>query len=711
MANSAGTTIAWDGFVPTLIDGAQHLCFSPPLVLLWWDGERETQFIAEYSAVNDGIGEGTITTTDDVQVHFRDVWNVGAGAVHLDRTVTVVHGGSGSFATRIGLDCGPGDWTDVQLFLPGTQYGDPAHANRSAIAGRDAREQGDTGFTIREDRLTAPLLALRMADGSTVTMLDEVPDGRTVLADATDHEVTTVVDAGVRLGALGLDGHDGRLRLTYTYPAVEGHVTYRGNTFPDGQVREWRRRYHPAQDGSTQRYELAWRTGRAAGVPELIHSAWRWAWSVLSPRVEPNDIATARIDLADQLAGSASVNDLRAGFPHFLDATTGRPYEPRHRQDTHAFMGFTGRSTDCAYYLLREAAHSGAARSARYVDVATRVLDSFAAMPYDPPEGEGFDIETGDIVPAAHQARDDVMLLRGLAEGAKSMIRAERFERANGREHLAWRRWGMGLAAWLLRQQRADGSLPRAWRLGSEEVVDPSGYSTFNAIGLFVEAYQAEGDAAYLRAARAAGGFCWDAGQCHGVFVGGTLDNPDVIDKEAGTLSLEGYLALHDATGDAIWIERARAAADFAETWVYVWDVPATDDDSPDQEARGRGWKRGVSTVGAQLIASGHSLVDQYMAFDVANYAKLFALTGDSHYREVAAILLHNTKSMLAVGERTWDLAGRGWQQEHWSFAPVRGEGLHRGWLPWVTCSHLEGLVQLEDFDPALYRELSLIRG
>jgi hypothetical protein len=38
-------------------------------------------------------------------------------------------------------------------------------------------------------------------------------------------------------------------------------------------------------------------------------------------------------------------------------------------------------------------------------------------------------------------------------------------------------------------------------------------------------------------------------------------------------------------------------------------------------------WERGVSTVGVQLIASGHALVDVYMAFDVASYARLYRST------------------------------------------------------------------------------------
>ena len=195
----------------------------------------------------------------------------------------------------------------------------------------------------------------------------------------------------------------------------------------------------------------------------------------------------------------------------------------------------------------------------------------------------------------------------------------------------------------------------------------------------------------------------WNSGQESGVFVGGTIDNPDVIDKEAGTLSLEAYLALWERTHDERWTERARVAADYAETWIYIWDVPM----APDEDASALHWKPGVPTTGLQLIASGHSLVDEYMSFDVDEYARLSRLANDAHYLEVARLLLHNTKSMIALPGRPYDLKGPGWQQEHWSLAPRRGYGLHRAWLPWVATSQLNGIVGLEEYDAALFRDLA----
>ena len=55
---------------------------------------------------------------------------------------------------------------------------------------------------------------------------------------------------------------------------------------------------------------------------------------------------------------------------------------------------------------------------------------------------------------------------------------------------------------------------------------------------------------------------------------------------------------------------------------------------------------------------------------------------------------------------RLFDLGTPGWQQEHWSLAPQRGYGLHRGWLPWVATSHLNGIFGIMELDSGLKEQL-----
>jgi hypothetical protein len=69
--------------------------------------------------------------------------------------------------------------------------------------------------------------------------------------------------------------------------------------------------------------------------------------------------------------------------------------------------------------------------------------------------------------------------------------------------------------------------------------------------------------------------------------------------------------------------------------------------------------------------------------------------------------LLHNTKNMVALPGRLWDLYEPGAQQEHWMISFHRGQARHRGALPWVTVNHITGIFGLRDFDLELYKEIA----
>ncbi|MBV9677287.1 MAG: hypothetical protein JO185_13200 [Acidobacteriaceae bacterium] len=626
----------------------------------------------------------------------QDAWTVNGSVLDLSRIVTVTGSEDVGFMSAITFrHPEPHPRSSVEYFAPGMIYGSPAHLTASAIGGSETYGANGHGqVRIREDRLPAPMFGIRFEDGSALTVLDPAPDGSTIRADARDTEVRTLTDEHFRFGAIGADLDGGHHAQGFWFPGSEGEVTYRGNTYPSGQIHEWRRRYHPIRNGFAQHYRVQFRFSRAPQFPAYLQDAWRWAYTTLKPAVTWQDIGAVRRSTIDVLASQVQVRGDRAGIPNAVSAVPDLP-----QIDNKAIMGFTGENLEVAELLLADAdGDSDKVRAEKHRNLGLAIFASFLRLKMNPPVGEGFNMETGEPALAIPKAR--CVFLRSFGDDMKATLRAYRRERQAGRTHKEWLAWVKQFGDWLLTQQNAEGGFPRSWKPVTGEVFDPSPQASYNAVPVLVLLTGETGDERYLQAGEKAADFVWTHGQSLGQFVGGTIDNPDILDKEAGTLSLEAYLALYEGTHDAKYLGRARAAANYAETYIYLWKVPMPSDED-DRELQ---WKHGIPTPGTQLIATGHSLVDEYMAFDVDEYAKLGRWTGDEHYLRVAKLLFHNTKNMTALPGRTFDLKGPGWQQEHFSFAPVRGVGLHRLWLPWVATSQLNGIFGLMQFDKQLFQ-------
>jgi hypothetical protein len=320
-----------------------------------------------------------------------------------------------------------------------------------------------------------------------------------------------------------------------------------------------------------------------------------------------------------------------------------------------------------------------------------------------PLQASGYDLATGK--PWAGDRKEWLApWLRNVTEGMCALMRVYQRELKLERPHPEWIKWVKSYVDWLLLQQREDGSFPRRWIAGSSEVAEPTGSTSYCPVPLLVILSEETGNPEYQQAAVRAAEYVWDNWTSKGLFVGGTSDNPNITDKEAGMLSLEAYLSLYESTNDNKWLERAKVAADYTESWIWIWNLPMPVD-ADDAQLH---WKKGVPTIGLQGInARGPGGVDEYLDWSAPSYAKLYKYTKDQHYLDVAWILLHATKSMVALPGRQYDMRGIGWQQEHWRLGPGRfgrGVGSHRFWLPWISANHLHSITGFDGLDAELYQ-------
>jgi hypothetical protein len=641
---------------------------------------------------------------EDVIFRVNDNWSLNGDVVSVNRKVEVTGRAVGGFYSSIILTVDPSvSWSDVNFLAPGLLYGDPTYDGDLSPGGMmnyNARR-----FMMREDILSAPLFALSFKNGDSVAVLDPSPRGDTTVEETSSRTVMT--DARFQFGALGVWQTDNNpIEFGFLFPGTTG--SYGG--FGRGRggqptTLRWTRRYHPIEQGVTHSYQVSFRFGRNESFRDVTRNAWRWAWNTLKPPIIYIDVEQMRRVLTDHLVAQANTIDGRTAMPFVINTIT----DQKQWNYTMTAMGFVGKNLECADQLLREGDRDKTERGQKMRQTGLAIISSLIqALPTVPLVGTGYDLETGKPWDNNVKQSDrnwTAPWLRNATEGMRVLMRAYRREKAQGREHPEWFNWVKQYVDWLILQQRPDGSFPRRWERGSSEVAEETGTTSYNPIPLLVLMSEETGDPKYKESAIRAAEYVWENWGSRGVFIGGAIDNPNITDKEAGMLSLEAYLSLYDSNKEPKWLERAQAAANFAESWIWIWQVPMPEDANDIQLH----WKKGVPALGFQgITAAVAGGVDEYLDWAVPSYAKLYKLTNDQHYLDVARLLLHDTKQMVALPGRQYDYRGIGWQQEGWRMGPGSSRGIsgHRFWLPWISANHLYGITGLEEYDPALFKTL-----
>ncbi len=637
---------------------------------------------------------------DNVVFQVKDNWSLDDSVLSMKRKVEIIGNAPGGFSSSIIFNIDSSvSWSKVKCLAPSALYGDPSHNGKYSPGG--TINYKERRFVFREDALPAPLFALSFKNGSSVAVLDPTPNGESTMEE-TKLIKDIMIDARFQFGAIGAWQQDeGPIKFGYFFPGTVRLYKYKADAPAEPRLLQ---RYQPIAQGIEHNYNIEFRFGKNESFRELTRNAWRWAWNTLKPKTSPINVEQMRRVLIDHLADQATTIDGRTNIP-FAIATFDTTELQWNRNMT--VMGFVSKNLECADQLLRESDRDTTERGQKMRNIGLSIISSMIqALNKIPLEATGYDLATGKPWTGEHQEwlAD---WLRNPSEGMRTLIRAYRRERSNGKLHPEWFNWVKSYVDWLLLQQRDDGSFPRRWKSGSIEVAEETGTASYCPVPLLILMTEETGNNKYKEASINAAEYIWTNWGSRGLYVGGTNDNPNITDKEAGMLSLEAFLSLYASTKETKWLEHAKAAADYTESWIWIWNLPMPIDVNNSQLH----WKKGVPTIGLQGIsARGVGGADEYLDWSTASYAKLYKYTNDEHYLDVARILLHATKSMVAIPSRQYDMKGIGWQQEHWGMGPSkngRGVGSHRFWLPWISANHLYSITGLEEFDPALFKRLA----
>jgi hypothetical protein len=637
---------------------------------------------------------------DNVVFRIEDQWSLDGEVLAVTRKVEVSGNSEGGFNSSFVFKIdSSAQWSDINCLAPGALYGDPANNGDRSPGG--TMNYASHRFLMREDILPAPLVAISFRNGSSVAVLDPSPNGEST-EEETKLSKNVMTDERFQFGTFGIWQSEGSpIEYGFQFPGTTSMYAFGFNA---SEKPRWIRRFHPITDGFKQSYEVRFRFGSGESFREVTRNAWRWAWSILKPAVIPIDVEQMRRVLIDHLAAQAATINGRTAIP-FAVAT----YDTNKLQWnwTMAAMGFVSKNIECADQLLRESDRDKTERGQKMRVSGLSIISSMIqALPTVPLQATGYDLATGK--PWTGERQEWLApWLRNATEDMRVLIRAYRRERNQGYLHPEWFNWVKTYVDWLVLQQREDGSFPRRWKAGSNEVAETTGTTSYCPVPLLVMMTEETSDTKYLQSAVSAAEYIWANWGTKGLYAGGASDNPNITDKEAGMLSLEAFLSLYEYTKESKWLERAKAAADYTETWIWIWNLPMP----VDADNAHLHWKKGVPTIGLQGITTrGAGGADEYLDWSAPSFAKLYKLTSDKHYLDVARVLLHDTKSMVAIPGRQYDLKGIGWQQEGWRMGPGgsgRGVGGHRFWLPWISANHLYSITGLEEFDPVLYQQLA----
>jgi hypothetical protein len=253
----------------------------------------------------------------------------------------------------------------------------------------------------------------------------------------------------------------------------------------------------------------------------------------------------------------------------------------------------------------------------------------------------------------------------------------------------------------LLNAQNDDGSYYRCYnwsgtvyKNGDNGIREPEGNicqstskeNTAMAVGFLADMYQLTGKEAYKQAAIAAGEYVYQNQYERGYYVGGTCDNANVVDKEAGVFAMYCYDALYTLTKDEKWIAPLKQATAFVMSMVQCFSFPAGI--NCDLKAA-HGVKFGYND-GSSFITSGMNGLDNYAAVIYYHLFRLYVITGETVYFHQAEFMQQNSKSLMdwdgKLGYPYRSILPEATTIDDFRFhSAMDDRGVEGVWLPWQS--------------------------
>ncbi len=645
---------------------------------------RDTAYEKVYGT-GDGItGEAVFVTENRSEIAIRDTYSIRDGALKIARHAEVRKSSADDlgFQTKISFYQAVSDeLRDFDYFSPGQWYRDNEYAADFA-PGKNMDLQY---FWRKETYSGLPMFAMQHREsGEAIAMSRWAADATLPSLDRTATENYAYTDPCITVGSFGVSkakpealtytyyGHmmatplpdtvcDG-VSIDYIYPAVNGQQPSRGTgPFRTAQPLANITWVHPMREGFAQDYAVAVTFGRYDGFGSMLRATWREVYPRLKDRL---------FDVDNERLFGHMMRFLKDVTRQFGEAW-GTPFVAQLPDfDPNSFsaeIGFVGQQAGIGYQLLRWGRMNGDGEAVRK---GLGILDFWTGHTMT---GAGFPRLWVHL--SAHQDEPQPLWVRQIGDGLEAILDAYVFEAHRGIRHEGWLQYCIQTADWLVRHQNEDGSYYRSYLDDGSCCMD-SKASTQCVVRFLVQLYLVTGNSSYFRAALKAGEWSFEHQYRLFEYRGGPCDTSDIMDRESGIYAMFAYIALYDATGEKKWLEAACGAADYTETFTFVWDFPVHVPYPAHPFNR-------YHISGQSNVSVGSPGGDIYMAACSYTYYRLWLLTGDGHYRDFAEFLNRNCKQANdpdgSCGYRYAGLVNEG---ANFSEQEYRSR-YH--WLPWCT--------------------------
>ncbi len=637
-----------------------------------------------------------VTTEQGSVLEVSDVYYQSNDGIRMERSVKVqkASGNDSGFASVWSADIADAgkDSKSCEYFIPSLLYKDTANLPSYALF--SSLPDSGAEVTAKETRTGLPMVMARNPENGETLSIGHVAEGISDKEAVEKKSLAYRCDESCQYGAVGICNNDGP-GILFRYPYAEAPNSY--TTGKKGQ-----HCYHPVKAGEGQKFTLYLYAENSKDYNEAMSSCYRKHFADLSPQTAQIDMDKMYETAQKDMLGYVQKKGTGIGLPFAAYVDDGSIFIDGSGTEAVNFqMGFIGMQIPLAYQMMR---YGTLQNDSDAWDKGVSIMNFWSERCKTDSGVVKVWFDTWDFRPYP-------AFLRIMTDGMEGMLDAWMLARDAGDVNAdtdAWLEMVQNYAAFLVREQNEDGSFYRAYDysgnaftssnkdglIGDKNTQGESKLNSAVPIRFLIRMYEAFQDEKYLNAALQAGDFVMKNLYPSGKYVGGTADNPNTVDKEAGMYAVYAYSALYHATGEKKYLDAMEQAAVYAFSWVYTYKFQTA---NPNHLKAGIPTEKGLND-GLSIIAAGHSGADNMIAYMYYEFFKLYVWTGDTAYLDMALFVQNNSRQTMDLNGE-FGYARRSFMIEATGIADmVFGTAGDRGiWLPWITSANIEPAANMED--------------